>query len=81
MSKDQIIRAWKDPEYRSSLSPAQQARIPENPAGFVDLADVEMQAAVGGSLEMAAGARAAAPMSQYPGCSFDCQTRWILCKA
>ena len=49
MSKDQIIRAWKDQEYRNSLSPAQQARIPENPAGLIDLSDEEMQAAFGGA--------------------------------
>ena len=49
MTREQIIRAWKDEEYRNSLSPAQRARIPANPAGFVDLADEEMQAAVGGA--------------------------------
>ena len=49
MSKVDIIRAWKDEEYRNSLSPAQRARVPEHPAGMIELADDELQAAVGGA--------------------------------
>ena len=37
MSKQQIIRAWKDQAYRRSLSAAERAALPENPAGRVDL--------------------------------------------
>jgi mersacidin/lichenicidin family type 2 lantibiotic len=37
MSKQQIIRAWKDETYRRSLSEAQRTALPENPAGRVDL--------------------------------------------
>jgi mersacidin/lichenicidin family type 2 lantibiotic len=83
MRNDQIIRAWKDEEYRNSLTPAQRARIPKNPAGLIDLEDAEMQAAVGGSLGVAAGGGGAkAPITQNPQCTFyNCQTRIILCKA
>ena len=35
-----IIRAWKDPEYRSGLSPEELASIPVNPAGEA-LSDIE----------------------------------------
>ena len=38
MSKADVIRAWKDPEYRSSLGPAELAGMPENPAGAIELA-------------------------------------------
>ena len=37
MSKQSIIRAWKDENYRRSLSEAERAALPENPAGRVDL--------------------------------------------
>ena len=34
MSQADIIRAWKDTEYRLSLSEAEQALIPPHPAGL-----------------------------------------------
>ena len=37
MSKQNIIRAWKDQAYRRNLSAAERALLPENPAGRVDL--------------------------------------------
>src|SRR5262245_60672905 len=37
MSKQQIIRAWKDENYRLSLSQAERAALPENPVGRLDL--------------------------------------------
>jgi mersacidin/lichenicidin family type 2 lantibiotic len=37
MSKQNIIRAWKDETYRRSLSEAERAALPENPVGRVDL--------------------------------------------
>ena len=36
MSKDNIIRAWRDPEYRSSLNSQEHALLPANPAGTID---------------------------------------------
>jgi mersacidin/lichenicidin family type 2 lantibiotic len=33
MSKQDIIRAWKDAAYRDSLSAAERAALPDNPAG------------------------------------------------
>ena len=36
MSKDEIIRAWKDEDYRNSLSEEQRSQLPENPAGMVE---------------------------------------------
>jgi mersacidin/lichenicidin family type 2 lantibiotic len=32
-----IIRAWKDPEYRQSLSPVERAGVPAHPAGVLNL--------------------------------------------
>ncbi len=36
MTNDEIIRAWKDEDYRDSLSEEQRSQLPENPAGMVE---------------------------------------------
>jgi mersacidin/lichenicidin family type 2 lantibiotic len=43
MSQLEMIRAWKDEEFRSSLSAEQQALLPENPAGQIELSDDELE--------------------------------------
>jgi len=43
-----IIRAWKDEEYRLSLSEEQQAMLPAHPAGLIELTDAELGAVAGG---------------------------------
>jgi len=48
MSTLNIIRAWKDEEYRSSLSEAERALLPENPVGLVELTDGELDQIGGG---------------------------------
>jgi mersacidin/lichenicidin family type 2 lantibiotic len=39
MSTSDIIRAWKDPEYRAGLTPDEEARLPAHPAGPIELED------------------------------------------
>lgn len=51
MTKKEIIRAWKDEAYRNSLSQAERAMLPENPAGIVELTGAELEAAAGGRYE------------------------------
>jgi mersacidin/lichenicidin family type 2 lantibiotic len=48
MSKNDVIRAWKDPNYRKSLSAAEQAALPPNPAGAIELTDEEAASVAGG---------------------------------
>lgn len=43
-----IIRAWKDPEYRNSLSAEQLSQLPEHPAGMSTLSDEALELAAGG---------------------------------
>ncbi len=43
-----IIRAWKDREYRESLSAEELALLPANPAGQVELTADELDRVVGG---------------------------------
>jgi mersacidin/lichenicidin family type 2 lantibiotic len=42
MSIDQILRAWRDHDYWLSLSESERARVPDNPAGLVELMDIEL---------------------------------------
>ena len=42
-----LIRAWKDPAYRESLSEENLRAVPENPAGVVDLTDEQLKQASG----------------------------------
>ena len=41
LSSEDIIRAWKDEEFRQSLSDAQRAQLPNHPAGTIEMSDVE----------------------------------------
>jgi mersacidin/lichenicidin family type 2 lantibiotic len=43
-----LVKAWKDEEYRSSLSEAERAMLPENPAGNLELTDAELELVAGG---------------------------------
>lgn len=48
MSRRQIIRAWKDPEYRNRLTQAEREQLPAHPAGLVELGDTDLEAVAGG---------------------------------
>jgi mersacidin/lichenicidin family type 2 lantibiotic len=48
MTNVEIVRAWKDEDYRLSLSDAQRASLAANPVGMVDLSDLELESAAGG---------------------------------
>jgi mersacidin/lichenicidin family type 2 lantibiotic len=48
MHKIDIVRAWKDPLYRASLSPEELAYLPANPAGAIELTDEQLKSAAGG---------------------------------
>ena len=50
MTANRTIRAWKDEEYRLSLSEAERALLPANPAGIVELTEDDLGAAAGGNL-------------------------------
>ncbi|HLO04529.1 MAG TPA: mersacidin/lichenicidin family type 2 lantibiotic [Symbiobacteriaceae bacterium] len=47
MSRDLIVRAWKNPQFRATLSPEQRALVPAHPAG-AELDEDELRGAVGG---------------------------------
>ena len=47
MSVD-IVRAWKDEQYRMSLTASERAQLPANPAGIVELTDADLDGVAGG---------------------------------
>ena len=51
MSQQEIIQAWKDEEFRLSLSEEQRALLPEHPAGLIELADSDLEMVVGGGAQ------------------------------
>ncbi|TLM97727.1 mersacidin/lichenicidin family type 2 lantibiotic [bacterium] len=49
MNSSDVIRAWKDEDFRSTLSSEQLAMLPANPAGLVELSDEELLGVEGGT--------------------------------
>lgn len=49
MLPEQVIRSWKDDDFRRSLSQGELASLPANPAGLVELTDNELLAMQGGT--------------------------------
>ena len=43
-----VVRAWRDEEYRDSLTEAERASLPENPAGFATVDDSSLRSVGGG---------------------------------
>ena len=52
VSNLRTIRAWKDEEFRLSLSEAERASLPQNPAGPIELSDAELGAVGGGKYRL-----------------------------
>jgi mersacidin/lichenicidin family type 2 lantibiotic len=48
MASNNLVRVWKDEEYRLSLSVADLALLPANPAGSLELTDAELDMVAGG---------------------------------
>lgn len=48
MSHANIIRAWKDKEYRLNLSDAEIAQLPNHASGLFELTDADLDSVVGG---------------------------------
>jgi len=49
MSKKDVIRAWKDEEYRDSLSEAERSVLPAHPAGLVEIRNEDLEGVAGGT--------------------------------
>ncbi|MBD2328721.1 mersacidin/lichenicidin family type 2 lantibiotic [Alkalinema sp. FACHB-956] len=49
MSQENIIRAWKDADFRNSLSTKERALLPQDPAGMIELSDTDLKHVGGGA--------------------------------
>jgi mersacidin/lichenicidin family type 2 lantibiotic len=67
MAAVDVIRAWKDADYRESLTAEELASLPANPAGMVELSDNELLGVTGGLM--------IEPMTQTRGCDYSYETR------
>jgi mersacidin/lichenicidin family type 2 lantibiotic len=72
MATIDIIRAWKDESYRASLSAEERAAIPANPAGPVELTDMDLDAASGGNAEFTQNPYSFCHCATKSICSFCC---------
>ena len=47
MTRRDVIRAWMDPEFRSTLNADELSRLPSHPAGLIELTDEALARASG----------------------------------
>jgi len=47
MRKVDVIRAWKDPAYRATLTAEELAQLPGHPSGALELPDEQLRAVTG----------------------------------
>ena len=43
MKPTEVIKAWKDKEYRETLAAEQRERLPEHPSGLVEFEQPELE--------------------------------------
>jgi mersacidin/lichenicidin family type 2 lantibiotic len=75
MRKKDIIRAWKDEEYRQSLSAADREMLPQHPAGFMELSDEDLGGVAGGT-ELVDPTWAAGTLACCSWITHACGTSW-----
>ena len=49
MDNLEIIRNWKDEDFRKNLTPEQYAKLPKNPSGEVELSEADLNDVEGGT--------------------------------
>ena len=50
-----IVRAWKDENYRQSLSEEELSLLPSSPVGELELSDTDLETIYGGGLSHSSG--------------------------
>ena len=80
MSNKNIIRAWKDPVYRNSLSESERAALPPNPAGAIEISDADLGRVAGGVVQETAFCSINCPTFTCTAlCSVLCNTNVFTC--
>ncbi|PYR37687.1 MAG: hypothetical protein DMF90_05925 [Acidobacteria bacterium] len=49
MNMKDVVKAWRNPAFRSTLSAAELAQLPGNPAGMIELSGTALDAVAGGA--------------------------------
>jgi mersacidin/lichenicidin family type 2 lantibiotic len=70
MKKEHVVRAWRDPEFRASLSEAERAQLPAHPAAPIELDDAELGRSVAAAAIPKTNTRSTAVYSY--GCDCIC---------
>jgi mersacidin/lichenicidin family type 2 lantibiotic len=78
MSKHNIIKAWKDPAYRNGLSEAERATLPPNPAGAIEISDVDLGKVAGGRINLSQFGVCRTQNCSLV-CTNNCPTNFIAC--
>jgi mersacidin/lichenicidin family type 2 lantibiotic len=80
MDKKLIIRAWKDPTYRTSLTTEQRLALPECPSGtpFTELDETDMLDIIGGRFAETRGETSCAWRCVSGNVCTDGGTSWSL---
>jgi mersacidin/lichenicidin family type 2 lantibiotic len=50
MSAIDIVRAWKDPDYRARLTAQERESLPAHPAGLMELDEADLDHVAGGGI-------------------------------
>jgi mersacidin/lichenicidin family type 2 lantibiotic len=53
MKKVDVVRAWKDPLYRSTLTPEEAAELPIHPSGLLEVREEDLRDISGAALTTA----------------------------
>jgi mersacidin/lichenicidin family type 2 lantibiotic len=48
MNVKNVVKAWRNPAFRSTLSATELAQLPGNPAGMIELSGTALDAVAGG---------------------------------
>lgn len=77
MKPSDYIRAWKDPDYRASLSAEQRAALPEHPCAEIELGDEDLALVAGAGTNAVGTAGCCSPPPDTSSCpigTMDCIT-------
>lgn len=81
MRAEIIIRAWKDPEFRASLTSEQRAALPESPSGkpMTELDEGELTDVVGGATPIQVPGGNTRHCTKFPCSAVDACPSALLC--
>jgi mersacidin/lichenicidin family type 2 lantibiotic len=68
MNRVDVVRAWRDADYRATLTPAQRSTLPGHPAGPIELDDEQLYLAASGALRPDTCGGCASVWSRRPCC-------------